>query len=83
MREDQRAAIGEVEQSQNNPCSAADREEAPSGLVNRFGSEAAARRASVHFPPEEDRDVEGYYALFVFDPDGIRIEVFSWPRAGA
>lgn len=36
--------------------------------------------AKVHFPPEEDRDVKGYYALFVFDPDGMRIEVFSWPR---
>ena len=32
--------------------------------------------ASVHFPPEEDRDIEGYYAFFVFDPDGIRVEVF-------
>jgi catechol 2,3-dioxygenase-like lactoylglutathione lyase family enzyme len=42
-----------------------------------------ARGASIHFPPEEDRDVEGYYALFVFDPDGIRIEVFSWPRREA
>ena len=42
----------------------------------------AARGARIHFPPEEDRDVEDYYALFVFDPDGIRIEVFSWPRAG-
>jgi glyoxylase I family protein len=40
-----------------------------------------ARAANVHFPPEWDRDVEGYYALFVFDPDGIRIEVFCWPRA--
>ena len=38
--------------------------------------------ANIHFPPQEDRDVDGYYALFVFDPDGIRIEVFSWPRAG-
>jgi hypothetical protein len=27
--------------------------------------------------------VDGYYAVFVFDPDGIRIEVFSWPRTGA
>jgi glyoxylase I family protein len=35
----------------------------------------------IHFPPEEDRDVDGYYALFVFDPDGMRIEVFAWPRA--
>jgi glyoxylase I family protein len=40
-----------------------------------------ARAANVHFPPEWDRDVAGYYALFVFDPDGIRIEVFCWPRA--
>ena len=37
--------------------------------------------ARIHFPPEEDRDVAGYYAVFVFDPDGMRIEVFSWPRA--
>ena len=36
---------------------------------------------NIHFPPEEDRDVAGYYALFVFDPDGMRIEVFSWPRS--
>jgi catechol 2,3-dioxygenase-like lactoylglutathione lyase family enzyme len=37
-----------------------------------------ARGAKVHFPPEEDRDEPGYYAFFVFDPDGIRVEVFSW-----
>jgi len=37
--------------------------------------------ANIHFPPEEDRDVEGYYAFFVFDPDGMRIEIFSWPRS--
>ena len=36
--------------------------------------------AGIHFPPEEDRDVAGYYAVFVFDPDGMRIEVFSWQR---
>lgn len=33
--------------------------------------------ASIHHPPELDRDIEGYYAFFVFDPDGFRIEVFS------
>jgi catechol 2,3-dioxygenase-like lactoylglutathione lyase family enzyme len=33
----------------------------------------------VHFPPEEDRDEPGYWALFFFDPDGFRIEVFNWP----
>jgi catechol 2,3-dioxygenase-like lactoylglutathione lyase family enzyme len=44
-----------------------------------------AADANIHFPPEEDRDLgaEGYYALFVFDPDGIRVEVFCWPQAGA
>lgn len=36
--------------------------------------------AKVHHPPEEDRDVAGYYALFVFDPDGLRIEVFCQRR---
>jgi hypothetical protein len=23
---------------------------------------------------------KGYYAFFVFDPDGMRVEVFCWPR---
>ena len=32
--------------------------------------------ARIHCPPEEDRDVEDYYAFFAFDPDGIRIEIF-------
>jgi catechol 2,3-dioxygenase-like lactoylglutathione lyase family enzyme len=40
-----------------------------------------SRGARIHFPPEEDRDEEGCYAFFVFDPDGMRIEVFCWPRA--
>ena len=38
--------------------------------------------ARIHFPPEDDRDVEGWYELFVFDPDGIRIEVgYAPPEA--
>ena len=46
--------------------------------------DAAYRRcldigAQIHFPPEEDRDVPGYYELFVFDPDGMRIEVACGP----
>ena len=36
--------------------------------------------ARIHFPPEWDRDEPGYYALFVFDPDGMRVEVFCWER---
>jgi glyoxylase I family protein len=51
------------------------------GEVEETHERCVAAGARIHFPPEEDRDVEGYYALFVFDPDGIRIEVFCWPRA--
>jgi catechol 2,3-dioxygenase-like lactoylglutathione lyase family enzyme len=35
--------------------------------------------ADVHFPPEIDADLDDYYAFFVFDPDGLRIEVFWAP----
>ncbi len=35
--------------------------------------------ARIHHPPEDDRDIEGYYELFVFDPDGMRIEVAYGP----
>lgn len=34
--------------------------------------------ARVHHPPEEEGD--GYYPFFVFDPDGIRVEIFCWLR---
>jgi glyoxylase I family protein len=39
-----------------------------------------ARDDKIHFPPELDRDIEDYYAFFVFDPDGIRVEVLWWSR---
>jgi catechol 2,3-dioxygenase-like lactoylglutathione lyase family enzyme len=35
--------------------------------------------ATIHFPPEEDRDIPGFYEMFVFDPDGFRIEVAYGP----
>ena len=35
--------------------------------------------ARVQFPPEESRTVPDYYELFVFDPDGIRVEVACGP----
>jgi glyoxylase I family protein len=43
--------------------------------------DAAHQRCSqrgdrIHHPPEQDRDIAAYYAFFVFDPDGFRIEVF-------
>ena len=37
--------------------------------------------ANIHHPPEEDKDEFDYYALFVFDPDGFRVEVFSWANS--
>jgi glyoxylase I family protein len=48
--------------------------------VDEAHARCLAIGASVHFPPEEDRDEPGYYGLFVFDPDGIRVELFHWPR---
>jgi catechol 2,3-dioxygenase-like lactoylglutathione lyase family enzyme len=39
--------------------------------------------ARIHYPPEEDRDLDDYYAFFVFDPDGFRIEVFCAKAAGS
>lgn len=37
--------------------------------------------AEIHFPPQEDRDEPGYWAVFVFDPDGIRLEIAHWPQS--
>ena len=48
--------------------------------VDEAHARCVASGANVHFPPEEDRDEPGYYAFFAFDPDGIRVEVFCWPR---
>jgi catechol 2,3-dioxygenase-like lactoylglutathione lyase family enzyme len=28
----------------------------------------------IQFPPQEDRDIPGYWEMFIFDPDGLRIE---------
>ncbi len=36
---------------------------------------ALAMGARVHFPPEQDRDLPDFYEFFVFDPDGMRVEV--------
>ena len=50
--------------------------------VDDAHARAASAGAHIHFPPEHDRDEPGYYAFFVFDPDGIRIEVFAWGDSG-
>ncbi len=35
--------------------------------------------ARVHFPSQEDRDLGACYEMFVFDPDGVRIEIACGP----
>jgi catechol 2,3-dioxygenase-like lactoylglutathione lyase family enzyme len=52
------------------------REEVEAGFAR-----AEALGAQVHFLPEEDDDLDDYYAMFVFDPDGIRVEVFCAKQA--
>ncbi len=47
--------------------------------VDEAYERCGALDAKVHFPPEVDADLEDYYAFFVFDPDGLRIEVFWAP----
>ena len=51
--------------------------------VDAAYSRCLAQHANIHVPPEQDRDIDGYYAFFVFDPDGIRVEVLWWPRETA
>ena len=36
--------------------------------------------ARIHFPPEEDRDIPGFWEMFVFDPDGMRVEIAYYPQ---
>jgi glyoxylase I family protein len=48
--------------------------------VDAAHARCVERGDETHFPPEEDRDIPGYYAFFVFDPDGMRIEILHWPR---
>jgi catechol 2,3-dioxygenase-like lactoylglutathione lyase family enzyme len=48
--------------------------------VDEAHERCLASGARIHHPPEEDRDLPGYYAFFAFDPDGMRVEVFCWPR---
>ena len=49
--------------------------------VDAAHERCVADGAEIHHPPEMDSDIDGYYAFFVFDPDGMRIEVFAWPEA--
>ena len=48
------------------------------GEVDDAYERCVAMGARIHCPPEEEDDMVGYYAFFVFDPDGIRVEICSW-----
>jgi catechol 2,3-dioxygenase-like lactoylglutathione lyase family enzyme len=45
--------------------------------VDAAHERSSQRGDRIHCAPEEDSDIPGYYAFFVFDPDGFRIEVFA------
>jgi len=48
--------------------------------VDEAYGRCVAAGATIQSPPSHHyvEDGEDYYAFFAFDPDGIRIEVFSW-----
>ena len=47
--------------------------------LDEIHERCVALGAEIHFPPQEDRDIPGYWELFVFDPDGLRIEAAYYP----
>ena len=53
------------------------------GQVDEAYERCVGLGADIHVPPEQDANVDDYYAFFAFDPDGLRIEVFWAPPAPA
>jgi catechol 2,3-dioxygenase-like lactoylglutathione lyase family enzyme len=51
--------------------------------VDEAYQRCVAAGGTIQSPPEQHyiEDGDDYYAFFAFDPDGIRIEVFSWPAS--
>ena len=47
--------------------------------LDEIHERCVALGAEIHFPPQEDRDIPGYWELFVFDPDGLRIGAAYYP----
>jgi len=47
--------------------------------VDEAYERSVAMGAEIHYPPELDRDIDDYYGMFVFDPDGMRVEVACAP----
>ena len=48
--------------------------------VDRVAQWARTREVDIESGPQEYSYSPGYYALFLYDPDGIKIEVTSRPR---
>jgi glyoxylase I family protein len=54
--------------------------EAPSrGVVDERHRWALERDARIETPPKEYTYLPGYYAFFLYDPDGIKLEVVHVP----
>lgn len=48
-------------------------------VVDQIGAWAAAVGAEIESPPQEYAYTPGYYAVFLHDPDGIKLEVVHRP----
>lgn len=48
--------------------------------VDRAAEWARERRVEIESGPEEYAYLPGYYAVFLYDPDGIKVEVMARPR---
>jgi len=58
--------------------------EAPSrGTVNERADWLRAQGAEIESGPEEYAYVPGYYAVFFYDPDGIKLEIVHIPGLAA
>jgi catechol 2,3-dioxygenase-like lactoylglutathione lyase family enzyme len=58
--------------------------EAPTrAAVDERGDWLRARGAEIESGPEEYAYIPGYYAVFFYDPDGIKLEILHVPRQAA
>jgi glyoxylase I family protein len=48
--------------------------------VDRAAAWAGAREVEIESEPQEYAYQPGYYAVFLYDPDGIKLEVMTRPR---
>jgi len=53
------------------------------GLVDERAAWLAAGGAEIESPPQEYGYLPGYYAVFFYDPDGIKLEIVHVPGLAA